>query len=193
MKFFIITIFSIFTVGCSDLFIRGMDEMNASMGGQRACVKESNFNVTSYDGFSYKTGGLCNDWQGQIKNYTTYTIRCANRINGTEANTIFAKPRETTELEHIGPMSGSLNYKCVKWSKSVEVWRDYPEHSYQILVKVDSAKKFISVKNLSSSQRKCFIKDENDRVLTQSVIGQGQILRWVKAPSGDFFTNCLYV
>ncbi|AKE52176.1 hypothetical protein [Kangiella geojedonensis] len=188
---FITCLLCFFTLGCSDAFLRAMDEVNAGMGGQRTCLKEADYEVDSYDGFSYKTGGLCNDWQGQIRNYSDYTIRCTNTINGSRANTIYAKPRATTELKYIGHMSGRLKYNCMKWAKRAEVWKDYHQRDYQILLKVDSGKNYISVKNLSPYSRKCFIKDKSEKVLVQSVIGNGQTLRWIKAPSGDFYTNCI--
>ncbi|GAA4353999.1 hypothetical protein [Kangiella taiwanensis] len=190
-KTLLICCLCLLTFGCSDAFLRAMDEFNAGMGGQRTCLTEAEYEVDSFDGFSYKTGGLCNDWQGQIRNYSDYTIRCANTINGSKANTVYANPMETTELQYIGRMSGSLKYNCKKWAKRAEVWKDYGDQFYQVLLKVDSGKHYISVKNLTTYSRKCFIKDKNKKVLVQSVIGTDQNLRWVKAPSGDFYTNCV--
>lgn len=189
-KHFTIIVCCLFIIGCSDTLLRAMDEFNAGMGGQRTCTREAPYDVDSYDGYTYKTGGLCNDWQGQIRNYSDYTIRCTNTINGGRANTIYANPRETTELEYIGRMTGKLQYSCKKWAKRAEVWKDYSKQFYQILLKVDSGKHYITVKNLTTYSRKCFIKDKSKRVLVESVLTTGQTLRWVKAPPGDFYTNC---
>lgn len=191
MKLFIIGLLCLFTFGCSDAFLRAMDQVNTGMGGQRTCRTEAEYEVDSFDGFSYKTGGLCNNWQGQIRNYSDYTIRCSNHINGYRANTIYANPRETTEVQYIGEMSGRLKYSCQKWAKRAEVWKDYEDQFYQVLLKVDSGKRYLSVKNLTTYSRKCFIKDKNKSVLVQSVIGTDQNLRWIKAPQGSFYINCV--
>ncbi|WP_223671356.1 hypothetical protein [Kangiella shandongensis] len=78
-----------------------MDQINAGVVGQRTCIKESPYKTERFNGYSYKVGGLCNNWQGQIYNDTKYTIKCENIINGSYANSIFASPKHTTELEHI--------------------------------------------------------------------------------------------
>lgn len=178
-------------MACSDTFLRAMDEFNAGMGGQRTCTKEAHYDTDSYDGYSYKTGGLCNIWQGQIRNYSDYTIKCDNTINGNRANTIYASPRKTTELKQIGYMSGQLKYNCKKWARDPYVWKSYSKRNYQILVKRSSGKNYLTVKNNSNKTRSCFIKNKNKKVLAKANLAKGGALNWIRSPNGNFYTNCL--
>ncbi|WP_300315156.1 hypothetical protein [uncultured Psychrobacter sp.] len=180
------------STGCSGSFSTVINDSNSDLAGDRTCQLETKYGVDSFEGFSYKTVSSCNEWHGQIRNDSDYTIRCINTINGAKANTIQASPRDKTKLEFIGPTSGRLKYHCMKWERGAFVWKDYHQRSYQVLLKVDSGKRYITVKNLSSSDRKCFIKDKSEQVLVQSVVGERQTLGWVRAPSGDFYTNCIF-
>ena len=104
-KIITISLSCIFLCSCSETFVRALDEFNAGMGGERTCTRESPYETDSYDGFSYRTGGMCNIWKGQINNYSNYTIKCDNSINGVRGNTLYTLPKQRTELKQIGYMS----------------------------------------------------------------------------------------
>ncbi|AOE49980.1 hypothetical protein [Kangiella sediminilitoris] len=182
----------IILAGCSDTFLRAMDEFNAGMGGQRTCTREAPYETDSYKGYSYKTGGLCNIWQGQIINRSNYTVRCTNTIGGRRANTIIASPRQTTELKQIGHMSGgSLNYTCNNWARSAYVWKKYPKRNYQIILKMSSGKQYMTIRNTANSNKRCYLKNSNKQILVEGRVNSGQMLQWVPTPNNNFYSNCV--
>lgn len=154
------------------------------------CTKESPYTIERFDGYSYKVGGLCNSWHGQIYNYTNYTIKCNNRIDGERANSIFAEPKQTTELQHIGYMSGDIEYSCARWSRATYVWKRNSARSYSILMKMHSGVQFISLKNIYNGARNCYIKNKHRKVVLKQNLLSGQISRWVESPGGTFYSNC---
>lgn len=191
LKSFLVVCIIFVIGGCSDTFLRAMDEVNAGMGAQRNCTREAPYETDSYKGYSYKTGGLCNIWQGQISNYSKYTVRCENTLGGRRANIITAQPGQTTELRQIGHMNaGRLDYTCEYWARDPFVWKNYSDRSYQILLKMMSGKRYITVRNLSNYTKTCNIQDANKSLLVEERLSKGQTLRWIRPPSDSFFTRC---
>lgn len=192
-KFLTLLLLPFITIACSNSYMKDNDEISDSSIVPLSCVKKAEYKVELYDGYTYKTGGYCNDWLGQVINHSDFTIRCTNTINSTRAKTIFAGPNEISKLESIGVMSGRLSYRCMKWERKAQVWKDFPKSFYQLLLKMDSGEQFLTVKNLSSQNRRCAIKDHSGKVLIENLIGSGETLDWIKAPIGNFYTNCSHL
>lgn len=188
----ILSIISILLLSaCSDTFLRAMDEFNAGMGGQRTCTREAPYETDSYKGYSYKVGGLCNIWQGQINNYSKYTIRCENTIGGRKANTLFARPGQTTELRQIGQMNTQqLTYHCQYWERAPYVRKNHPKDGYQLLSKMYSGQEYVTLKLTGYSSKRCFIENDRRQTVVEQRISRGQVLKWVKAPK-KYYYNCV--
>lgn len=191
-KFIFCFIAALALTACSDSFLRAMDEVNAGMGGQRTCTREAPYKTDRYQGYSYKTGGLCNIWQGQLTNYSKYTVRCDNTIGGRRANSITARPGQTTELRQIGHMgTGDLQYNCKNWARTPYVWKNYPNRNYQIFMKMSSGELYVSIKNNSYSSKRCYLKNSRKVTIVEGKVSQGGMLRWVRAPKSRVYSNCV--
>ncbi|NVJ59604.1 MAG: hypothetical protein HWE27_04395 [Gammaproteobacteria bacterium] len=178
--------------GCSSEFLRAMDDALVAQGGQGTCRYEAPKRTINGSGYTFTYGGYCNYWEGELNNYSQYTIRCTGKgYNGRAVSSVTARPGVNTDTRTMGSMQstgGGLSVECNRWARS-----EYVAKSSKGLVlyeKMVSGKLYNRVKNDSRFERECFIKRPKSTgyILKERVQPYG-VTGW-RSVAGEFNYGC---
>lgn len=178
--------------GCSSEFLRALDDAIVSQGGQGTCQREAPKRSINGKGYTFTYGGYCNFWEGELNNYSQYTIRCTGKgYNGNRVNSVTARPGVNTGTRTMGSMfstGGGLSVECMRWARAEYVVKR--SKGLVLFEKMSSGKLYNRVKNDSRFERECFIKKPraSGYILKQRVPAYG-VTAW-RSVNGEFRYGC---